>query len=143
MIPLIDCSDNDFIVYHFDSKTWSKFNIIDECVFKEKESLDELLKKYSNSDVVTQIESNLNTYSSQEIDLNDIVLSSFVNKKFYNMDLLYNDEIDIKNYGIVEPLLIFRSNKNNKYLLLNGTKRYLILKKLHTTILQTRLSKQW
>ncbi len=99
----------------------------------ENRSLNELLKKYSNSDVVTQIESNLNTYSSQEIDLNDIVLSSFVNKKFYNMDLLYNDEIDIKNYGIVEPLLIFRSNKNNKYLLLNGTKRYLILKKLHMT----------
>ncbi len=44
MIPLIDCSDNDFIVYHFDSKKWSKFNIVDECVFKEKESLYELLK---------------------------------------------------------------------------------------------------
>ena len=42
-IPLIDCGENDFIVYHFVDKIWSKFNIIDETVFK-KNSLKELLK---------------------------------------------------------------------------------------------------
>lgn len=44
IIPLIDCGENDFIVYHFMGKIWSKFNIIDETVFKKKNSLEELLK---------------------------------------------------------------------------------------------------
>ena len=44
IIPLIDCGENDFIVYHFMDKIWSKFNIIDETVFKKKNSLEELLK---------------------------------------------------------------------------------------------------
>lgn len=44
IIPLIDCGNNDFIVFHCKSKEWSKFNIIDECVFKKRKSLNELLK---------------------------------------------------------------------------------------------------
>ena len=44
IIPLVDCYDNDFIVYHFKDKIWSKFNIVDETVFKKKDSLEELLK---------------------------------------------------------------------------------------------------
>lgn len=44
IIPLIDCGENDFIVYHFRDKIWSKFNIVDEIVFKKKKSLEELLK---------------------------------------------------------------------------------------------------
>ena len=44
MIPLVDCGENDFIVYHFIDKIWSKFNIIDETVFKKKNSFEDLLK---------------------------------------------------------------------------------------------------
>jgi len=44
MIPLFDCGENDFIVYHFDTKKWSMYNIIDNCSFKERETPDELLK---------------------------------------------------------------------------------------------------
>ncbi len=44
MIPLVDCGENDFIVYHFEDRIWSKFNIIDETVFKKKKGLEELLK---------------------------------------------------------------------------------------------------
>lgn len=44
MIPIADCGENDFIVYHFKDHTWSKFNIIDETVFKKKADLLELLK---------------------------------------------------------------------------------------------------
>lgn len=43
ILPLFDCNENDFIVYHFDEKNWSKYNIVDECSFKEKDTLDELL----------------------------------------------------------------------------------------------------
>ena len=43
IIPLVDCGENDFIVYHFFDKIWSKFNIVDETVFKKKNSLQELL----------------------------------------------------------------------------------------------------
>lgn len=44
IIPLVDCGENDFIVYHFENKIWSKFNIVDETVFKKKDSLEELLE---------------------------------------------------------------------------------------------------
>lgn len=43
LIPIIDCSDNDFIVYDFLNKRWAKFNIIDEILFKIKNNIDELL----------------------------------------------------------------------------------------------------
>lgn len=43
IIPLIDCGDNDFIVFHFKSNEWSKFNIVDECVFKKRNSLSDLI----------------------------------------------------------------------------------------------------
>jgi len=44
IIPLADCGDNNFIVYHFNVKPWSKFNIEDETVFKKKPDLEDLLK---------------------------------------------------------------------------------------------------
>ena len=44
MIPIVDCGENDFIVYHFNDNIWSKFNIVDESVFKKKKSIEELLK---------------------------------------------------------------------------------------------------
>ena len=43
IIPLVDCGENDFVVYHFKDAIWSKFNIIDETVFKKKNCIDELL----------------------------------------------------------------------------------------------------
>ena len=45
IIPIVDCGENDFVVYHFIDKIWSKFNIIDETVFKKKESLEEIIEK--------------------------------------------------------------------------------------------------
>lgn len=43
IIPLFDCKDNDFIVYHYNEDIWSKFNIIDEVSFKNKDDFIELL----------------------------------------------------------------------------------------------------
>lgn len=44
LIPLVDCGDNNFIVYHFSDGSWSKFNLNDESIFKQHKSLEELLK---------------------------------------------------------------------------------------------------
>ena len=44
IIPVIDCGENDFIVYHFKEDYWSKFNIIDEVEFGKKESFKEILE---------------------------------------------------------------------------------------------------
>jgi len=43
ILPLIDCSDNDFIVYNLNNKKWSMFNIVDGVSFKVRNSLNELL----------------------------------------------------------------------------------------------------
>lgn len=44
IIPFVDCGENDFIVYHFNDNIWSKFNIVDETIFKKKNTFKELLK---------------------------------------------------------------------------------------------------
>lgn len=44
IIPLFDCNENVFIVYHFIGDFWSKFNINDETIFKKKRTLNEILK---------------------------------------------------------------------------------------------------
>lgn len=44
IIPLIDCGDNDFIVYDFSKKRWAKYNIIENCLFKGNCNLSDLLK---------------------------------------------------------------------------------------------------
>ena len=43
MIPVIDCGENDFVVYLFCDKVWSKFNIVDECFFKRRTSMRDLM----------------------------------------------------------------------------------------------------
>lgn len=44
IIPVADCGENDFIVYHYNDSLWSKYNIIDESVFKKRRTIEELLK---------------------------------------------------------------------------------------------------
>ena len=41
ILPLIDTGENNFIVYCLEKEDWSKFNIIDECFFKNKRTLDD------------------------------------------------------------------------------------------------------
>lgn len=43
MIPIADCGENTFIVYVGKERVWAKYNIIDECMFKQKKSLSELM----------------------------------------------------------------------------------------------------
>ena len=44
LIPIADCGDNVFIVFDYTSQAWAKFNIVDETLFKKRESLGDLLK---------------------------------------------------------------------------------------------------
>ena len=44
IIPIADCGENDFVVYHFIDNSWSKFNINDEVIFKRRATIEELLK---------------------------------------------------------------------------------------------------
>ena len=44
LLPVADCRENDFILYDFINGMWAKFNIVDEIIFKERLSLEELLK---------------------------------------------------------------------------------------------------
>ncbi len=43
IFPVIDCGENDFIVYYFSKNNWMMFNIVDEVSFKQCEKLEELL----------------------------------------------------------------------------------------------------
>lgn len=43
LVPIADCGDNDFVVYHLKDKVWSKYNIIEDCSFKRKEKFEDYL----------------------------------------------------------------------------------------------------
>ena len=44
LLPLVDCGENDFIVFHVKDDAYSVFNIIEACDFRRKDSLEALLK---------------------------------------------------------------------------------------------------
>ena len=43
MIPLIDCKDDDYIVFNFETQKYEMYNIYDEVSFREADGLEELL----------------------------------------------------------------------------------------------------
>ena len=43
IIPLVDCGDNDFIVYDYCSEKWMLFNIVEKVAFKKKPNFEDLL----------------------------------------------------------------------------------------------------
>ena len=44
LLPVIDCGDNDFIVYDMGKDCWTKFNIIELCVFSQKKDLKQIMR---------------------------------------------------------------------------------------------------
>lgn len=44
IIPIVDCSDNDFIAYNAAEKVWQMYNIVDEIGFSKTQNLADLLK---------------------------------------------------------------------------------------------------
>ena len=43
MIPLVDCKDDDYIVYNFATSHFEMYNIYDEVSFRESKNMEELL----------------------------------------------------------------------------------------------------
>lgn len=44
IIPIVDCNDNDFIVYNASEKEWQMYNIVDEISFQSAEELMDLIQ---------------------------------------------------------------------------------------------------
>lgn len=42
LVPVVDCGENNFIVYHIGDDSWSKYNIVDETIFKKRSQLRDL-----------------------------------------------------------------------------------------------------
>ena len=43
LIPVVDAGDNDYIVYNKASNNWCMYNIVDETIFNETDSFENLL----------------------------------------------------------------------------------------------------
>lgn len=43
IIPVIDCYDNEFIVFAADDSIWAKFSLSDNAMYKKRENLSELI----------------------------------------------------------------------------------------------------
>lgn len=48
LLPLIDSGDNNFIVYHLAEDIWSKFNIVDETIFRGTHKIEQLFLCHSS-----------------------------------------------------------------------------------------------
>lgn len=48
IIPLIDVSDNDFIVYICDKNAFGMYNIVDKLLFNEDYDVTEIIKQLEN-----------------------------------------------------------------------------------------------
>lgn len=42
LLPVVDCCDGDYIVYDYANAAWAIYNIIDDVLFKYRDSLDQL-----------------------------------------------------------------------------------------------------
>ena len=45
IVPVADCGENDFIVYHINDKIWSKYNIIDGISYKRRLQFKEVFEQ--------------------------------------------------------------------------------------------------
>ena len=50
LIPVFDCSDNDFIVFCLADGKWTKFNIVDEVAFRKSEDWKNLIQNTDEDD---------------------------------------------------------------------------------------------
>lgn len=57
-----------------------------------------------------------------EIDINEIVVNKFQPRKIFNDDSLNELAESIKNYGIIQPIVV--SKRNDKYEIIAGERRY-------------------
>ncbi len=50
LVPLVDCFDNDYLVYDFSKQIFCMFNISDEMSFSDYKNLDEFLQEILGDD---------------------------------------------------------------------------------------------
>ena len=93
---------------------------------KVNNRLTDLTKKYSNYNVVSEIETNLSKLTPSKISINNIVVDKLFDTSLYNLDLFKSLEESILSEGILTPIILY-SDSSKKYLI-NGIKRYLIAK---------------
>ncbi|MFA6754918.1 MAG: ParB/RepB/Spo0J family partition protein [Bacilli bacterium] len=94
-----------------------------------KSNLKTLLKRYSKTDVVSNIEKNYSQDQIKLINLNDIFDSSFLKNVIIPKQKIDEMETSVKENGIITPLIV-REISPNKYEIVKGRKRYYALKRL-------------
>lgn len=110
---------------------------------KERRSnfnLEDLIGKYqtNNESIVREIENSFDKTPIQEVSLKDVFLSEFLDESLINIESLYKEELSIKTYGIVEPLLVTK-NQDETFTVLNGAKRYVYLKHNKTKYIKVNI----
>ena len=66
----------------------------------------------------------------QNIDINNLEISSLNVRELYNDDSLIELENNIKEHGLLNPLTVKFNNITNKYNIIAGLRRFYAIKKL-------------
>lgn len=92
-------------------------------------SLQNLISKYQDSDVVSQIEKSVSGGQVANLDVSSLVLFPLFSADNYPPKSLELIERSIQSQGIMIPIFVF--DYQGKTTVVNGVKRFIALKKLH------------
>lgn len=99
LIPLIDVSDNDFIVYICDKNIFGIYNIVDELLFNEDYNINEIIKQLDN-------QKNTTVKINEEIEITLEYKGAWYGKLDYDFGDIKSKTLDIQidAYDINESL---------------------------------------
>ena len=94
---------------------------------QSKLHLNELIEKYKNTSLLSELESNLRKELSEDVSINLLEMNPICLKYHFRKDELSPLEITMSEQGVLEPLLVRK--KNGKYQVITGLKTYFLAKK--------------
>ena len=94
---------------------------------QSKLHLRELIEKYKDTSLLSELESGLKKELSENVSMNLLEINPICSKYHIRKDQLSPLEITLNEQGVLEPLLV--RMKNDKYQIVTGFKRYFLAKK--------------
>lgn len=95
-----------------------------------KTNLEQLIEKFSKTDVISHIEKNYKIENIKYVSYKDLCDNHFIKKIKYNKKEIESIIQSIESNGLYNPLIVIKSPKTDKYEVLIGRKRWVACKKM-------------
>lgn len=95
-----------------------------------KTNLEELIEKFSKSDVISHIENNFKIENIRYVSYKDLSDNHFIKKIKYDSEQINAIMESINDNGLYNPLIVNKSKNSDKYEVLIGRKRWVACRKM-------------